>query len=193
MSSSKPRRVTAVVCAAFDPATDEAVLAVRDVVRSAGVRLPDRPPHRPHFSLGAARVEHGDLPRVLEVAAAVARSHRPIPVRLGEVGRFGRAGVVWLGPSPSPPALLSLQRDVDAELRAAGWPPAFGERSDPAQWIAHCTLATRVAKPLLRKIQADLEASYRPIAATVDALATILVGGSGDVGHARLGADADSG
>ena len=52
-------RVTAVVCAAFDPATDEAIYAVREVVRSAGVPLPPRPPHRPHFSLAAARESCG--------------------------------------------------------------------------------------------------------------------------------------
>ena len=102
------------------------------------------------------------------------------------MGRFGRAGVVWLGPSRSA-QLQALQRDVDAALQAAGWPRAFGERSDPAQWIAHCTLATRVPKPLLRNVQAEVQRSYRPIAATVDALATILVGGSGDVAHAPLG------
>ena len=178
--------VTAVVCAAFDPATDEAILAVREIVRTAGVRLPDRPPHRPHFSLGAARVPRVDLPRVVEVARAVAALHGPVPLRLGEVGRFGRAGVVWLGPSPSA-QLQTLQRDVDAALQSDGWPRAFGERSDPVQWIAHCTLATRVPKPLLRKVQAEVQRSYRPIAATVDALATILVGGSGDVAHAPLG------
>ncbi len=181
-----PRRVTAVVCAGFDPATDDAILAVREHVRSAGVRLPDHPPHRPHFSLGAARVERAELPRVFEVARGVAASHRPVSLRLVEVGRFGRAGVVWLGPAPSPD-LLRLQRDVDAALQGAGWPRAFGERSDPAQWIAHCTLATRVPKPLLRRIQAEVTAGYRPIGATVDALATILVGGSGDVAHAPLG------
>ena len=178
--------VTAVVCAAFDPATDGAILAVREIVRTAGVRLPDRPPHRPHFSLGAARVPRADLPRVIEVARAVAALHGPVPLRLGEVGRFGRAGVVWLGPSPSA-QLQALQHDVDAALQSAGWPRAFGERSDPAQWIAHCTLATRVPKPLLRKVQAEVQRGYRPIAATVDALATILVGGSGDVALAPLG------
>jgi 2'-5' RNA ligase len=182
----RPRRVTAVVCAAFDPATDAAILAVRELVRAGGIRLPDAPPHRPHFSLGAARVEQADLPRVVEVARTVAALHSPVSLTLTEVGRFGRAGVVWLGPAPAPHLRL-LQHDVDAALRSAGWPRAFGERSDPGQWIAHCTLATRVPKPLLRDVQSELQRQYRPIAATVDALATILVGGSGDVAHARLG------
>ncbi len=181
-----PRQVTAVVCAAFDPAADAAILAVREIVRAAGIQLPAEPPHRPHLSLGAARVTDSELPRVIDVARSIAAVHGPVPISLVEVGRFGRAGVVWLGPAPSPQLSL-LQRDVDAALRTAGWPRAFGERSDPVQWIAHCTLATRVPKPLLRRVQSEIERSYRAIAATVDALATILVGGSGDVAHARLG------
>ena len=180
-----PGRVTAVVCAAFDPAADAAILAVREIVRAAGVHLPAKPPHRPHFSLGAARVAGDDLAQVLDVAATVAAEHGPVPISLVEVGRFGRAGVVWLGPAPSSQLTL-LQRDVDAALRAAGWPRAFGERSDPAQWVAHCTLATRVPKPLLRHVQSEIERSYRTITATVDALATILVGGSGDVARVPL-------
>ena len=179
--------ITAVVCVAFDEATDEAILAAREVVRTAGIRLPDQPPHRPHFSLAAARVARDELPGVLEVAAGVAAQHRPFTIRLGEVGRFGRAGVVWLGPSARSAGLARLQRDVDAALQAAGWPRAFGERSDPGQWVAHCTLATRIPKPQLRAVQAAVRERYRAIDARVDALATILVGGRGDVGLTRLG------
>jgi 2'-5' RNA ligase len=178
--------IIAVVCAAFDAPTDAAILATRDVVRAAGVTLPDEPPHRPHFSLAAARVERDQLPRILDLAHSVAALHRPLPVRLAEVGRFGRAGVIWLGPAPSPQLQL-LQHDVDAALQAAGWPRAFGERSDPRQWVAHCTLATRVPKPHLRRVQSAVQAQYRPIDARIDALATILVGGRGDVGYTSLG------
>ncbi len=181
------RTVTAVVCAAFDPATDDAILQVRDVVRAAGITLPDRPPHRPHFSLTAARVKPGgELERVLAVAAQVAACHAPVPVVLAEVGRFGRAGVVWLGPLPSP-ALAALQRDVLRTLERAGWPPAFGDRTRPRMWVPHCSLATRIPKPTLREVQAAVRETYRPIRGTVDALATILVGGSGDLAHAPLG------
>ncbi len=179
--------VTAVVCAAFDPATDERILAVRELVRAAGIALPPRPPHRPHFSLAAARVDRGaGLPQLVSVAAQVAAEHEPLDIALDQVGRFGRAGAIWLGPDPAP-ALTALQRDVAAALHRAGWPPAFGERSDPAQWVPHCTLATRVPKPQLRTIQAAVRAQYRPIRGTVDALATILVGGRGDVAHTALG------
>jgi 2'-5' RNA ligase len=187
--SGRTGTVTAVVCAAFDEATDAAIYAVRDRVRAAGVPLPERPPHRPHFSLAAARVSRGaELDRLTALAARVAREHRPIPLSLREVGRFGRAGVIWLGPGSSPP-LARLQHDVHLALERAGWPSAFGERSAPAQWVAHCTLATRIPKPQLRGLQAELAAAYAPIDARVDALATILVGGRGDVAHALLGDD----
>lgn len=177
------------VCAAFDPATDDAIYGVRELVRAAGIELPYRPPHRPHFSLAAARVSRGaELDRVIAVADAIAGAHRPIDLVLSEVGRFGRAGVVWLGPGDSAAlvALVALQRDVAAALSDAGWPAAFGERSDPGRWVPHCTLATRVPKPQLRDVQAAVRSQYRPIRGTVDALATILVGGRGDVGYASL-------
>lgn len=176
--------VTAVVCAAFDAATDEAIYAVREQVRATGIALPERPPHRPHFSLSAAIVPRSDLDAVVEVAAEVAARHDPIAVRLTEVGRFSRAGVIWLGPPPNP-ALADLQRDVHDAL-AAYWPPAFGERSAPRQWVAHCSLATRVPAATLREVQSTVNAAYEPITGSIDALATILVGGRGDSGYAPL-------
>jgi len=179
--------VTAVVCAAFDETTDEAIYAVRERVRAAGIPLPDRPPHRPHFSLAAARVSRDtELDQVLALAREIAARHEPVPIALTEIGRFGRAGVVWLGPAPNR-GLPNLQRDVFRTLKHAGWPSAFGERSAPNLWVPHCTLATRVAKPLLREVQAALTDGYRPIRGTVAGLATILVGGRGDVGLAPLG------
>jgi 2'-5' RNA ligase len=181
-----PGTVTAVLCTAFDEATDAAVYAVREVVRDAGIALPPRPPHRPHFTLCAARVQRGpELDAVIDVARAVAARHRPMRFVLSEVGRFGRAGVVWLGPR-AVPALTGLQRDAAASLAAAGWPPAFGQRSDPGQWVPHCTLATRIGKPLLRQVQEAVRNSYQPIDALVDAVAVILVGGRGDVARVPL-------
>jgi 2'-5' RNA ligase len=180
--------VTAVVCAAFDTATDDAIYVVRERVRAAGIStLPERPPHRPHFSLSAARVERGaELERVIDVARDVSSAHAPIPILLNEVGRFGRAGVLWLGPVTTR-ELASLQREVYRALKGAGWPPAFGDRSSPRLWVPHCTLATRVPKPQLRGVQAAVTEGYQPIRGTVDALVTILVGGRGDVARLPLG------
>jgi len=176
--------VTAVVCTAFAAADDDAVFAVREAVRAAGIVLPDRPPHRPHLTLSAARVERDAVDEVTAVASAVAARHTPVPLLMSEVGRFGRAGALWLGPASSP-ALVALQHDVTSAL-AQRWPPAFGERSDPSGWVPHCTLATRVPKPQLRAVQDVVRASFEPFPATVVGLATILVGGRGDVGYAPL-------
>lgn len=179
--------VTAVVCAAFDTATDAAILELRERVRAAGIStLPERPPHRPHFTLSAARVRRGaELDRVAEVAREVAATHAPIPILLAEVGRFGRAGVLWLGPVPTH-ELATLQRNVYRALKRAGWPPAFGDRSAPRMWIPHCTLATRVPKPQLRDVQTVITDGYQPIRGDVDALVTILVGGRGDIARLPL-------
>ena len=177
--------VTAVVCAAFDAATDEAIYAVREQVRAAGIALPDRPPHRPHFTFSAARIAREQVDAVIAVAAQLAADHLPVPVALAEVGRFGRAGALWLGPAPNR-GLPALQRDVYRTLKQH-WPPAFGERSAPRMWVPHCTLATRVPKPQLREVQAALAHGYAPIRGTIDALAVILVGGRGDVAHLPLG------
>jgi 2'-5' RNA ligase len=178
--------ITAVVCAAFDPPTDDAIYAVRERVRRLGVEMPDRPPHRPHLSMVAARIEQGaELQRVTELAAEVASRHEPIPVVLAEVGGFGRAGALWLAPAPTP-ALAALQRDAYRSLDAAGFESAFGERSTPTLWVPHCTLATRLPKPRLRELEAAIKDGYEPVQGRVDAVATILVGGRGDTSHAVL-------
>jgi 2'-5' RNA ligase len=176
--------VTAVVCAAFDAALDDAVYALREVVRDAGLPLPARPPHRPHFSLSAARVPKDEIDAVVAVAAGVAVRQPPVPIVLTEVGRFGRAGALWLGPAPNR-GLPALHKDVYRSLKRT-WPPAWGERSAPNLWVPHLTLATRVAKPLLRDVQRVVQDGYQPIRGSVDALAVILVGGRGDVAHLPL-------
>jgi 2'-5' RNA ligase len=101
------------------------------------------------------------------------------------VGRFGRAGALWLGPAANR-GLPALQRDTYRSLKHAGWPSAFGDRSAPRLWVPHLTLATRVAKPLLREVQEAVQDGYEPIRGEVDALAVILVGGRGDVAHVQL-------
>jgi len=188
---TRARAITAVVCAAFDEATDRAILAVRDAVIGLGLPLPARPPHRPHLTLAAARIEPWQLADVAAVADEVAANWSPIRLVLNEVGRFGRAGALWVGPDGSTPhgggatdgvaALRRLQRAVDSALVYPGWPPAFAERSAPHGWVPHCTLATRLHPARLRELQSAVQAVYRPIDAVVAGLAVIVVGGSGDV------------
>jgi 2'-5' RNA ligase len=179
------RAVTAVVCAAFDAATDAEVLAVRERARELGVHVAASPAHRPHLTLAAARTTEDELPRLLAAVALVAARHEPFPIRLDNVGTFARSGVLWLGPTPAR-SLPALQRDVYKELKRSGWTPAFDE-TKPLRWTAHCTLATRVPRPLLRSVRDTLADESAVIVGNVEALATILVGGRGDVGLSLLG------
>ena len=170
------------VCAAFDAAADDAVLAVREQARALGVRLPARPNHRPHLTLTGAHVDPDAVGRVVQVAREVAARHAPFTLRLGTVGGFGRAGALWLGPDREGQVerLWALQAHADAAVGAAGLPPAFAGRTAPDDWVPHCTLATRVRPPGLREAERALREHYVPVTATVAALAVILVGGSGD-------------
>jgi len=177
--------LTAVVCAAFDAATDAAVLVVRDRAREHGVHVAASPAHRPHLTLAAARLPEDDLPRLLDVVASIAARHEPLPIRLDNVGTFARSGVLWLGPTPGR-ALPALQRDVYKTLKSSGWPSAF-EETRPLRWTPHCTLATRVPRPMLRSVRDALVDESTVIVGSVEALATILVGGRGDVGLSLLG------
>jgi 2'-5' RNA ligase len=173
------RTVTVVIVAAFDAAADERVVRCMGRV---GARTPPR--HRPHLTLGAVAVPGGTVDDVTALAADVAARHAPFRLELASIGIFPQ-GVLWLGPRPDP-ALRAVQADVDATLAAAGHGRAFGDHADPARWVAHCTLVTRLrGEPLGRAVTA-LTRDYRPIGAEVAALATLLVGGRGDVGYLPL-------
>ncbi|HEX3336181.1 MAG TPA: 2'-5' RNA ligase family protein [Jatrophihabitans sp.] len=168
----------AVVCAAFDAAADAVIEELRAQVEATGQRV--RRAHRPHLTLAAARVIDAD--EVVARAAEVAARHRPISLTMAGLDSFP-SGVVFVRPEPSA-ALRELQRDAHQTLVAARLGPAFGEQGDPAQWVAHCTLATRVPARGRNRL---LGKGLRPFAASVEALAVILVGGHGDVAHLPLG------
>jgi 2'-5' RNA ligase len=172
---------TAVVCAAFDPLADAAIDRLRDQVEAAG--HPVRRAHRPHLTLTAARVDDPD--EVVTVAAEVAARHQPITLTMAALSSFG-SGVLFVAPHDSP-ALRSLQRDAYDTMRAH-WPPAFGARTAPHDWVAHCTLATRLPASAVRTLP---DMPFEPFAATVDAGAVILVGGRGDVARIPLAPESD--
>ena len=165
-----------VVCAAFDADSDAAVAAVLGQLRDFGVRVPRQPAHRVHITLGAASADPGEI---APIAADVAARHGPFDVTLDRVGTFARGSIAWLGPSRND-ALAALQRDVAEAL--AGYPPAFGEQTDPSRWVPHCTLARRTTP----RIADQLRAQYLPLTVRIAALATIVVGGRGDAALARL-------
>jgi 2'-5' RNA ligase len=167
---------TAVLCAAFDAAADAALDRLRDQVEAAGHRV--RRAHRPHVTLTAARVDQ--LDEVIDVAAAVAARHAPIPLTMATLDSFG-SGVLFVAPTDSA-ALRTLQRDAHRTM-AARRPPAFGPQSEPDRWVAHCTLATRLDRAQVRDLR---RAPFEPFAATVDAIAVIVVGGHGDIARVPL-------
>ena len=169
----------AVVCAAFDVAGESAIAELRALVRSLGGRAAIKPAHRAHLTLSAAAVD--DPSGVVRLAARVARRHEPFRLRLSEVGTFGRGDVVWIGPSRSGP-LTALQRDAYSSLVEAGYPPAFAGQSNPRGWRPHCTIARWMPPAVLEELRAQFETIY----VTVDAIATIVVGGHGDVGYTAM-------
>jgi 2'-5' RNA ligase len=173
------RVVTAVVVAALDERGDR---AVERLLARVGARVPPR--HRPHLTLGAARVGEGELGRVTGVAAGVAAAHAPFRVELASLGIFPQ-GVLWLAPRPEP-ALRDLQAAVDRALAGAGLERAFGTHADPGHWVAHLTLATGLEPAALGRAVTAVTGGFRPVRTSVTALATILVGGRGDVGYAPL-------
>ena len=82
----------------------------------------------------------------------------------------------------------ALQRDAYSSLIDAGYPPAFAGQSDPGSWTAHVTIARRLTPDVL----AEVTKLFVPVQVTVAAVATVLVGGEGDVAYppmpARKGA-----
>jgi 2'-5' RNA ligase len=167
---------TAVVCAAFDPATDARIERLRSAVEANGHRV--RRAHRPHLTLVAARVD--DPSAVVALARDVGPRHPALPLAMTGLGGFP-SGVLFVRSDPSP-ALQALQRDAyDTVTRL--WPSAFGRPTAPESWVAHCTLATRLPRPALRRLQ---ELHFEPFQARVTSLAVILVGGQGDVANVPL-------
>lgn len=167
---------TAVVCAAFDAAGDDHVERLRRVAERAGLRV--RRAHRPHLTLTAARVD--EPAAVVTRAGEVAGRHAPTTLTATGLGSFD-SGVLFVAVTATDP-LHALQRDAHATL-AAAWPPAFGVQSRPGEWVAHCTLATRVPPRVLRELTAT---RFEPFPLVVDALAVIEVGGRGDVARLPL-------
>ena len=173
--------VTAVVCAAFDPATDEAILAVaRD--RPDGRRASARP-----AAASAAFQSRCRPGRHEPTCHASSRSRAPLlrctapfPLRLGEVGRFGRAGVVWLGAvTVGPTAGVATRRRRGAAIGGLAARVRRAQRPRAVDRALHA--CDPRAQAAATRGPGRGPAGLRPIAATVDALATILVGGSGDV------------
>jgi 2'-5' RNA ligase len=97
-----------------------------------------------HVTLAFLGMQEADvIPRVCEVAAGL--SFEPCEVTLDQLGRFKRAGVLWLGASHIPDSLLAFQHDLVGALLAAG----IGHDRKP--WKLHLTLyrKMRTAPPTI--------------------------------------------
>ena len=79
-----------------------------------------------------------DLPRIQRAMAAVEPPTGLL--RLDSFGTFGKAGVLWLGPEHTPPALVRCVRELRRALRSEGveW------RRGAERFRAHVTLARRI-------------------------------------------------
>jgi len=87
--------------------------------------------------LGMQEARH--IPLIRQVASH--QSFPPCSVMLDRLGRFGRAGVLWLGASDVPEELRDFQRSLVQGLQDAG----IGH--DPKPWKFHVTLYRKMRKP----------------------------------------------
>lgn len=77
----------------------------------------------------------------VEAAAESVAGLPPAPLCIDRLGYFGRAGVLWAGPSVPSAGLLALVARLEEALGAAGLPP------ETRPFRAHITLARKVRRP----------------------------------------------
>lgn len=106
------------------------------------------PPVNFHLTLAFLGMQEAEvIPRVCRVAAGTALP--ACELVLDHLDRFRRAGVLWLGASEAPAALVRFQRELVEGLMDAG----IGH--DPKSWKPHLTLyrKMRSAPPTLGPVQ----------------------------------------
>ena len=96
-------------------------------------------PHQFHVTLAFLGMqETAQVPAILEVASRL--EFTPCNVALDRLGRFKRAGVLWLGSKKIPGSLQTFQQALVDGLLAAG----IGYDRKP--WIFHLTLYRKMRK-----------------------------------------------
>ena len=106
---------------------------VATVQRTCGVEGRPVPPANFHVTLAFLGMQDAAvIPRVCEVASGLA--FEPCEVTLDRLGRFRRAGVLWLGASEVPDSLAAFQHSLVGGLLDAG----IGYDRKP--WKMHLTL-----------------------------------------------------
>ena len=117
---------------------------VSAIQRDCGAQGRTVPAANFHVTMAFLGMQDADvIPRVCEVAAGL--SFEPCEVTLDQLGRFKRAGVLWLGASYIPDSLVAFQHDLVSALLAAG----IGYDRKP--WKLHLTLyrKMRTAPPTI--------------------------------------------
>ena len=114
--------------------------AVGHLQNSLGLEARAVPKANFHVTLAFLGMQHAEvIPVVSDVASRLEFS--PCEVTLDCLGRFKRAGVMWLGASEVPDALCQFQQDlVDSLLEA-------GVGYDRKPWKFHLTLYRKMRKP----------------------------------------------
>ena len=98
-------------------------------------------------------VRDADITEVCKIAASVAGTHKGFSISVSKVGSFGpTARVLWVGIDRND-ALLTLQKDLDEQLSAAGW------GGDKKQFAGHLTLC-RIKKPQAGRILKEFIKDY---------------------------------
>jgi 2'-5' RNA ligase len=93
-----------------------------------------------HATLAFLGMQQADvIPEIHQIASRL--PFKPCRILMDRFGQFGRAGVLWLGASVIPAALLDFQNSlVDALLEA-------GIGHDRKAWKFHITLYRKLRKP----------------------------------------------
>lgn len=110
------------------------------VQRDCGAEGRAVPPANFHVTLAFLGMQEAEvLPRVLDVAAGL--DFPRCELLLDRLGRFRRAGVLWLGASKAPPPLAAFQRALVSALLDAD----IGHDRKP--WQPHLTLYRKLRTP----------------------------------------------
>ena len=114
--------------------------AAAAVQRDCGAEGRPVPPANFHVTLAFLGMQEAEvLPRILAVAGGL--DFPPCEIVLDRLGRFRRAGVLWLGASEVPQPLAEFQRALVGALLDAG----IGH--DPKPWQPHLTLYRKLRTP----------------------------------------------
>jgi 2'-5' RNA ligase len=120
-----------------DDAVRAEVARVQSHLSNAGRAVPPRNFHVTLAFLGMQPA--AVIPDICALAGRLRLA--PCRVVMDQMGRFPRAGVMWLGASMPPDPLRRFQQDLLDALQDAG----IGH--DPKPWTFHLTLYRRLRKP----------------------------------------------